>query len=250
MIELNKIYNEDCRETMKRMPDGFVDLVVTSPPYNKAGHEGFIRKPHPKDSGAARNIEYDSDANNDFISEYQYQNEQIQILNEIYRVLKDGGSVAYNHKVRVRDYVCSFPTDWIQKTQLKIRQEIVWDRGSTPSLNNIRFYPTTEKIYWLFKGDKPKYFNSGCAIWKESWRINPDVGNDHPAPFPEQIARRCIVALSQPEEIVYDPFMGSGTTAIACIKEKCSFIGSEISKNYCDQANIRIKNLQSQKTLF
>ncbi len=97
MIELNKIYNEDCLETMSRMEDESIDLVITSPPYNKAGYEGFIRKRHEKDVWKRRNIDYDEDASKDFLKEEEYQNNQIKVLNEIHRVLKKDGSLFYNH---------------------------------------------------------------------------------------------------------------------------------------------------------
>lgn len=72
-MELNKIYNEDCLTTMSKMEDNSIDLVITSPPYNKAGYESFIRKRHERDTWSARNIEYDGDAKNDFIPESEYQ---------------------------------------------------------------------------------------------------------------------------------------------------------------------------------
>ena len=68
-MELNKIYNEDCLETMARMPDNFVDVIITSPPYNKAGYEGKIRKRHKNDTWKSRNIDYNDNSNNDFMNE-------------------------------------------------------------------------------------------------------------------------------------------------------------------------------------
>ena len=61
------------------MPNNFIDLIITSPPYNKAGYEGFIRKRHTKDTWSSRNIDYDNDAQNDFINEAEYKVQQIKI---------------------------------------------------------------------------------------------------------------------------------------------------------------------------
>lgn len=241
----------DAIAKMQEIETGSIDLVVTSPPYNKAGFEGFIRKRHSRDSwNGGRNIEYGEDAENDFMPDEEYQQWQIKVLNEIHRILKVGGSCCYNHKIRVRDYVASFPTEWICKSELKVRQEITWDRGSTPAVNNIRFYPTTEKIYWLFKGDKPKYFNGDMAIYKEVWRLNPDSGNEHPAPFPIELSDRCVVALSQENETVLDCFMGSGTVGQSCMKHKRNFIGIELNEKYYKLAKGRISAEQNQIKLF
>lgn len=248
MIELNKIYNESNCDTMSRMPDNFIDLTVTSPPYNKAGFEGFKRTRHTLDAWKVRNIDYEEF--DDFMPEGEYQKWQIDVLNKLFEKTKDGGSLFYNHKVRVKDYKCSFPTEWLAKTHWNIRQEIIWDRGSTPSLNSIRFYPTTEKVYWLFKGEKPKYFNPNLANHKEVWRISPEANTEHPAQFPELLAWRCIEACSRVNETIYDPFMGSGTVAVVCKKTNRNYVGSELNPKYVDIAESRIAEIANQINLF
>lgn len=251
-MELNRIYNECNLETCKRMADGFVDLVVTSPPYNKAGLEGFIRTRHGRDSWKqGRNIEYGKDANNDFLDEGVYQTKQVQILDELFRVTKDGGSLFYNHKNRVKDYVTHSPIAWLTQSKWKLRQEIIWDRGSSPSVAPIRFMACTERIYWLFKGEAPAKFNPACFDYKEVWRLPADFsGNPHPAPFPIEIPARCIKACSSEGDLVYDPFMGSGTTAKAAHQLKRNWIGSEISAEYVELANKRLEPYLMQEQLF
>ncbi len=81
---------------------------------------------------------------------------------------------------------------------------------------------------------------------KSIWEFNPDNKNDFPAPFPVEFPLNCIKACCPEEGIVLDPFMGSGTTAVACKQLKRNFIGFEISKEYCDIANKRL----SQQILF
>ena len=77
-MEKNIIYNEDCLSTMSKLEDNSIDLIITSPPYNKAGYEGFIRKRHSKDSWSNRNIEYNDDSENDFMIESEYKEQQIR----------------------------------------------------------------------------------------------------------------------------------------------------------------------------
>ena len=88
MVKLNTIYNEDCLEGMRRIPDGSVDLIITSPPYNI----GKMKSNH---------IKYGTYSGND-MKEDEYQKWQLEILNECHRVLKDTGSIFYNHKVRIK----------------------------------------------------------------------------------------------------------------------------------------------------
>lgn len=250
-MELNRIYNENCLETMARMPAGYVDLIVTSPPYNKAGLEGFVRKRHGRDSwSAGRNIEYGGDAGNDFIPEPDYQQWQITVLNECHRILKDGGSLFYNHKNRVKDYVIYSPLEWLLKTRFKLRQEITWLRNNSPALAPIRFLSNTEKVYWLFKGDKPEYFNPESLPFGEVWTLSFENGNQHPAPFPTALVKRCILACSRDNDIVYDPFMGSGTTAKAAHQLGRRWLGSEISAEYVELANKRLEPYLAQASLF
>lgn len=221
-----ELFTGDVLDNLSKIESNSIDLVVTSPPYNKAGHEGKTRKSHKTDSWSKRNIEYD--LHDDFMPESEYQLWQIEVLNELHRVLKDGGSCFYNHKNRVVNFKTTFPTTWIEKTDFNIRQEIIWDRKSTPSVNSIRFYPTTEKIYWLFKGKKPKYFNKEMAIHKEVWTI-PPARSPHPAPMPLQVAEICVLACSKPNDIILDPFMGSGTVGVVSVSNKRRFRGIEIS---------------------
>jgi site-specific DNA-methyltransferase (adenine-specific) len=82
------------------------------------------------------------------------------------------------------------------------------------------------------------------------WRMNTESIDGHPAPFPVELPRAHIISWSNRDDIVLDPFMGSGTTAIACIKEHRHFIGFELNKEYFDKAVRRIKAEQAQLTLF
>ena len=136
MIDLRQ---GDCLEVMKDIPDGSVDLIITSPPYNLGNthHTGGNRfKPYDK--------------YNDDMKESDYQDWQVEVLNECFRILKDDGSILYNHKNRISKGVQITPYQWILKTDFLVKQEIVWQNGSQ-NFDKIRFYPFTERIYWLAK---------------------------------------------------------------------------------------------------
>lgn len=250
-MELNKIYRGDCLEVMSQFPDECIDVVVTSPPYNKAGYEGFIRTPSKTDAWSRRNIDYEDDAEKDFMPEDEYEQKQIQILNELFRIVKGGGSLFYNHKIRMAQNKSSHPIEWLLKTKWTFRQQIVWDRGSTPALAPIRFLPTTELIFWMTKGAESPMFNRSkdCPFPTEVWRLKPESASEHPAPFPETIPANILINFPK-DCIVYDPFMGSGTTALAALGLGMNWVGSEISEKYCQYAEERIRIKASEPKLF
>jgi len=248
-MEINKIYNEDCLNFMKKLPDNFINTIVTSPPYNKKSANRSKSKNDIWSNGNAA-IKYDSF--NDNMNENEYQEWQIKIINECIRILKPDGSFFYNHKNRTINKEIISPYQWIIKSNAKIKQEIIWDRKMMVEMDKVRFYPKTEKIFWLVKDNIQPYFNAEFARMTDIWEILPTQNehrNNHPAPFPIKLAERCICSTTKKNDLVYDPFMGSGTTAVAAIINDRNYIGSELSKNYCDIANKRLKN-QIQIKLF
>ena len=235
-MELNKIYNEDCLETMAKMPDSFIDLTITSPPYNLGV------KHHTGNKVFEAYVEYIDD-----MPEDEYQQQQINVLNEIYRVTKQGGSIMYNHKNRIKNGKQITPYEWLLKTEWTLKQEVVWFNGSQ-NFDKCRFYPMTERIYWLSKGTNTNFTN---AINQHDLIKDTAEGTakEHKRAFPVKLAQRFIICFPD-AELIFDPYMGSGTTAIAAIKEKRNFIGSELSKEYCDIAEKRLDPYLRQKTLF
>lgn len=231
MIERNRIYNMDCIDGMKLMDECSVDCVITSPPYNK----------HNKNGGRmVERVVYDTYV--DDIDEGEYQEWQVRVLDECYRVLKDGGCVFYNHKNRYVDGDMISPIEWIKKTRFSIRQEIVWDRMIAGNIRGWRFWNVDERIYWLQKGS-PVELHPGIAKKTSIWRIRPQFKNEfnHPCGFPVELAVNCIRTLQSDGGVILDPFMGSGTTAVAALTCGYDYIGFEISGNYCDMANERIR---------
>lgn len=236
IMELNKIYNENCLDTMARMPDGFIDLTVTSPPYN-------LGKEHH--TGNNRFNAYN--CYSDDLPEPEYQVSQIQILNELYRVTKPNGCVMYNHKNRIKNGVQSTPYEWLLKTKWKVKQEVVWFIGSQ-NFDKVRFYPMTERIYWLSKDVETGFFNH-INSHDLIRLVGEGTSKEHKRAFPLELAMRLINCFRD-ARIIYDPFMGSGTTAIAAHKLHRQWIGSEISSEYVDLANKRLEPYLAQETLF
>ena len=239
---------------MAKMPNNFIDLIITSPPYNKAGYEGFIRKRHTKDTWSSRNIDYDNDAQNDFINEAEYKVQQIKILNEMQRVLKPDGSIFYNHKIRVSKHKESHPIEWILKSNLTFRQQITWNRKGTPAISPIRYLPNTELIFWLTKTPtQPNFLRHKKTLFNgEVWEFLPKQNKIHPAPFPEELPTNIMMCIKDKTKnfIVYDPYAGIGTTCIVAQKFKINYIGSEISKEYYNISKKKLKQYKEQKKLF
>lgn len=235
-MEKNRIYNQDCLEFMRSLPDCCIDLAVTSPPYNFGGFSRNGRERH-------------YDTYSDDMSDSDYHSWIDKILVELSRVIKDGGGLYWSHKGRYSNGVY-YPPFWvIGDCPMPLYQHIVWKYPSSPDVAKIKFYPRHEDIFFFTKG-KPSYFNEDCAWIGDVWDISHVQKNDHPAPFPLQLAKRCVLASCPKGGLVYDPFMGSGTTALAAVECGCDFIGTEISPSYCDYANSRIGIAVSEPGLF
>jgi len=241
VLELNKLYNMDCMEGMKQLDNGSVDLIITSPPYN-------LGKTHH--TGNNRFKSYSQ--YNDDMPEELYQQWQIEILNECYRVLKQDGSMWYNHKNRIKDGIQITPYEWILKSKFAhlVKQEIVWFNRSQ-NFDKIRFYPMTERVYWLAKSPKTKMFNAinhHDVFDTKDWKPEGTKGEFKRA-FPIKMVED-IISCFENAKTVLDPFMGSGTTAIACINTGRNFIGFEIDPDYYEAALERIRIHMQQQTIF
>lgn len=225
MIKLNTIYNEECIEGMKKVEDKSVDLIITSPPYN-------IGKMH------SNKTQHGTYSGND-MNEKEYQNWQLAFLEECYRVLKEDGSLFYNHKVRIKNGAAIHPLQWLLKSNFILKQEITWDMGKSANCDKIRFFPFSERIYWFTKNPKVKLHN--VLKLSDVWRVVPkhkrkDLG--HIAVMPTEIAENILNSIEG--DVVLDPFMGSGTTAIACLNTNRKYIGFELDKEYYNKSIERI----------
>lgn len=246
-LPLNQILCGDCVEVMKTFPSLSVDLVVTSPPYN-------LQKEYEK-----RN------------SEHQYLEFIEGTLKEVYRVLKLGGRVCWNvpNQIRLnRDGKLWSPmiktANVLEKLNFKFFDIIIWNQNysdsatawgswKSPSAPFIRhqcesvlvFY----KINWKKKGHRSdltaKEFMQ--LTKSELWSISPETIRTHPAPFPEELPKRCIKLFSYLNDVILDPFVGSGTTCVVAQKNGRRWIGIDNEKEYVEMAKKRIMSKCSHR---
>jgi site-specific DNA-methyltransferase (adenine-specific) len=249
-INLNKIYNENCLETMARMNDNFVDLTVTSPPYDN------LRK----------------------YNGYSFPFEEI--AKELFRVTKEGGVVVWvvgDATINGSETGTSFKQAlYFKECGFNLHDTMIYKKNSSSfpsSLSGKRYTQIFEFMFvfckyrikshnliidkknkWAgfssFDGkiDKVKEHSPRENIWEYVTSFNDDTG--HPAVFPEQLAADHIRSWSNENDIVYDCFGGSGTTAKMAHILKRNWILSEISTEYCKLAEKRIAPYLMQKTLF
>lgn len=245
-MELNKIYNEDCLETLARMDDECVDLIVTSPPYNKNAYASASGDTKSWSNLRGRQIAYDQYADN--LPPQEYEQWQKKVIKECLRVLKPSGSLFYNHKDILSEGKIIAPK-WVY--DFDIHQQIIWNRGSSLANDVHYFQPITEYIYWIVKDAKKTLFHKEKTKYRQTvWNINFETNTRHPAPFPEKLVANIILSCTDTQNIVYDPFMGGGTTAVVATRFQRNFIGSEISADYVKYAESRIKNENAQLKLF
>lgn len=256
-MAIDKIFMSSS-ENMKEINDNSVDLVVTSPPYN-------IDIQYGNKTSRGKILESKGVKYEDKMSEEDYRNMLRNVFDECKRVLKDDGSIWINIKNRVIDGEI-VPPFWIQDmfSDMYLKNLIIWNfdwGGST----NKRFAPRYEFVFWFVK-DKNKYkfnledvkvpalnyrpdrYKTQFKNPTDVWRISMVSGNfdertSHPAQYPEQLIERILLAGSNEGDVILDPFMGSGTTAVVAKKLKRHYLGYEIVKEYCDIANERLQKV-------
>ncbi len=231
---INKIICGDSLDIMRQMPSGCIDVAVTSPPYNLKNSTGNGMKDGRGGKWSSAALLNGYSDYGDSMPHEEYVEWQRNCISEMLRLLTDDGALFYNHKWRVQagliqdrqDIVSSFP----------VRQIIIWKRNGGINFNPGYFLPTYEVVYLIAK---PKFrLAKGGNSFGDIWEIGQEHNNDHPAPFPEELVER--VLLSCNGKTVLDPFMGSGTTAVVAKRLGRSFVGIDMSKQYCENAAIRV----------
>lgn len=236
-IELNKIHEGDCLEVMKTFPNNCIDLIVTSPNYNNWRNRRTQAK--REDYWKRTNIVYDTCSDKE--DDAAYEDKQIQVINEMVRILKPTGTICYNHKDRIFNFQVKSPLEWILKTNAVYRQRVTWDRCGMQAYNPVRFYRVDEDIYILGKQAKGFVWNKEAAKYLSIWRIVPNKNvYGHNATFPEEIVERCVLAFTAKDGIVLDPYNGTGTTTKVAKNMGRHYIGIDVSKKYNEIAEKRL----------
>lgn len=239
-MEINKIYNEDNLKTMAKMPNDFIDLIITSPPYEDVSGAGYGAK-----SKDILFLKFYSDYLGKLFSEYE-------------RILKPTGQIYFNIKSKTANKTLRTP-HWIEFLEgfsnLKLKSYIIWKYSGSFDSTNKRFHLDYEIIYHLSKTDDI-YLNEKCGIHdalSSVWNIPhniPKTERVHPTQMPEALVERILKVASKGDELIYDSFMGSGTTAIVCNKFGLKWIGSEMNPENFDIAEKRLQQYLNQQTLF
>jgi site-specific DNA-methyltransferase (adenine-specific) len=233
-------------EKMEKIPDNSLHLMITSPPYN---------------------VSKDYDDN---LSLNEYLDLLKNVFSETYRVLVNGGRACVNvANIGRKPYIPL--SDYISKMMLEIgfnmRGEIIWNKGSGAgvsmawgswqSASNPVLRDVHEYILIFSKGDYKRISNNKQNTikkehfmeWTKSvWTMNPESAKrvGHPAPFPEKLPYRLIQLYSFKDDIILDPFIGSGTTAVAALKSDRKYIGYDTNSDYIKTADRRLEPLKKQ----
>lgn len=237
-----------------------VDIVFTSPPYNlgtttgggmpgkklgnyKDGARGKQRGGMGKWSGGLLVHGYSS--YRDAMPHDEYVAWQKEFVTRCYDILSDDGAIFYNHKPRVLGGVVVTPLEYLP--DLPVRQIVMWARAGGINFSPAFYCPTHEWIIVIAKPDfrlRDKAASGAGDVWYIPQEPNPL----HPAPFPLKLP---LTALETTKPgIVLDPFMGSGTTGVACQKLARRFIGIEMDEGYFDIACERIRKAYAQPDMF
>lgn len=240
---LNKIICGSAVDVMKEMPDGSVDLIVTSPPYNLKNSTGNGMKDGRGGKWANAALQKGYSHHNDAMPHDEYVKWQRECLTEMFRLIPEDGAIFYNHKWRVQGGLLQDRQDIVNG--FPIRQIIIWRRSGGLNFNPGYFLPTYEIIYLIAK---PGFrLKEKANAHGDVWEFTQEMKNGHPAPFPVKLIDRIVGSTNA--KVVLDPFMGSGTTAISAINHDRDYIGIDISPEYCDMAEKRIKQHTMQEKL-
>lgn len=237
-MKTNIIYNEDCIKTMQRIEDKSIDYVLTSPPYNV------------RTKRIAKYKEF-----KDNLSQEQYFEEQKELIENLLRITKN--HIFYNiqmisgNKIALHRLFGYFAKN--------IKEVLIWSKGfGAPAISEKVFNSAFEYII-IFSNNEPekRYFKdanfdrgSQSNIFEILNSHSNQFAKVHKAVMPLDIPRYFMINFGLENDIWFDPYMGTGTTALSALMEKRQFIGSEIYKEYFDISNKRISDYKNQLQLF
>jgi site-specific DNA-methyltransferase (adenine-specific)/modification methylase len=249
-FELNKIYQGDCIELLKKLPDESIDLIFADPPYNLQLNGELYRPDQSK-------VDPVDDEWDKFETFEEYDNFTRQWLTECKRVLKSTGSIwvigTYHNIFRVGTIM--------QNLDYWILNDIIWIKNNPmPNFKGTRFNNAHETLIWATKSKESKYtfhyhsmkvMNDDLQM-RSDWYIPICQGNErikingqkaHSTQKPEELLYRIILSTSNPDDIVLDPFSGSGTTAAVAKRLGRKFIAFEKEDFYIKVANERLEKI-------
>jgi site-specific DNA-methyltransferase (adenine-specific)/modification methylase len=253
-MELNVIHNEDCLQTIENLHltggGGAVDCVLTSPPYNTSRKGATDLSTHQ-----CRYEDY-----NDSMTDEEYIDWTIKLFNGFDSILKKDGSVLYNVSYSSENtwMLWNMIAEIQKQTAFTVADCIVWKKSAALP-NNVSQNKLTRICEFVFVFCRKSEFatfkcyksitstrDTGQNMYENVFNFIEAPNNDevcpiHKATYSTLLCRKLLVLYTKEGDVVYDPFLGTGTTAIACHIEKRNWIGSEISKNYCEWARNRIK---------
>jgi site-specific DNA-methyltransferase (adenine-specific) len=256
------LYLGDCCDILPTL--GGVDVVITSPPYNlgntsgggfpaaKMGHYRHDAKMTARGgqgkwskASAAGGLGNGYASYSDALPHHEYVAWQHKLLRQCFDLLADDGAIFYNHKPRVLNGLLVTPFEY--NPGLPVRQVVVWARAGGINFSPAFYVPTHE---WVMVIAKPGFRlrDKAASGLGDVWYIPQESNTLHPAPFPLKLPANILETTKG--RVVLDPFAGSGTTALACVKTGRSFIGIEIDEGYFNIACDRVRKAYAQPDLF
>lgn len=252
------LYLGDCLEILPTL--GKVDAVVTSPPYNlgttsgpglsgkKLGHysdKAGMAGRGGRGKWAGGDLINGYGAHDDAMPHDEYVAWQHKCLQACWALLPENGAIFYNHKPRVLNGLLVTPLEY--NPGLPVRQIVIWARAGGVNFSTAHYLPTHEWIVIFAKEDYRLRDKSASGVG-DLWYIPQKKDPDHPAPFPLELPSRILE--TNKVEMACDPFMGSGTTGVACTKLGRKFIGIENEPKYFDISCKRIEDAYRQGDMF
>ncbi len=278
MLKFNKIYCGDCFNLIDLIDENSVDLVVTSPPYadlRNYGEKFNIIKPDdyvdwllPINDKIFRVLKSTGSFIINIGDKVVNRKRHIYFFDYVVRSVKETKLIFYDRYIWCKknfmpsgskrrfnnnfEYIVHFVKD---ENQVKFNMDAVREPHSELSIQRYKY---NIKIYDYKNGEKsiknikkPKFNKKGKApATVMNFRTGCERGSKHPAPFHTDLSDFFIKALTDKNDLVLDPFMGSGTTAISAINLGRKYIGFEINQNYIDLSNKRIKNIKNIRVFF
>jgi site-specific DNA-methyltransferase (adenine-specific)/modification methylase len=242
--ELDKIFHESCLDTLARLPDDSIDLVVTSPPYNmnlrirngEYTSRQIVKELSTKYAGFSDNMPIE-----------EYYEFHKKVLEELLRV---SNLVFYNIQIVTGSKRAIFRL--IGDFAESLKEIIVWDKGNGQPAMQEQVLNRRSELILVFEKDYPisrqfrkAPFKRGTLddVWLVRRERKKGVTN-HGATFPEELIRKILENFSTEGDIVYDPFLGTGTTAIVSKKMRRRYLGSEISEDYFEISRTKLENTE------